>query len=77
MLTRNRLLAASVVVAGAALLASPATVEATPMPTAFLNDLLRGRYCCGVDTNGDHRADTYCCYLSGCAIDSRGCVAVT
>jgi hypothetical protein len=66
-----RLLAGMITFSGAALLASPQQAYATM--SLDQADPLGTRYCCGLDTDGDRRADTYCCYRSGCTIDGSGC----
>jgi hypothetical protein len=72
MLDRIRLFAGAVVLAGAALLASPKPAEATmSLP---ISELLRTRFCCGGDSNGDRRPETYCCFSTGCAVGPTGCV---
>jgi hypothetical protein len=71
MKTRIRLLAGMTTLTGAALLVSPQPAYSTMSLDQL--DPLGTRYCCAVDTDGDRRGDTYCCYRSGCTIDSTGC----
>lgn len=73
MISRIRLLAGSITLAGAALLGSPQHANAT-MPKILIEDPFGTRYCCGSDTNGDGKPDTYCCYSSGCSSSPNGCV---
>lgn len=68
---RIRLFAGAVTLAGAALLLS-----ARPAYSTMSRDLLDlgNRFCCGADTNGDGKADSFCCYREGCAVGPTGCV---
>lgn len=75
MKNRIRLLAGSITLAGAALLASPSPAYAT-MSLERL-DPLGTRFCCGSDTNGDGKPESYCCYSSGCSAGGSGCVRRT
>lgn len=68
---RIRLLAGSITLAGAALLMSPSPAYSTMSREVF--DPLGTRFCCGGDTNGDGRADSYCCYPTGCSAGAGGC----
>lgn len=68
---RIRLLAGSITLAGAALLASPSPAYST-MSREVL-DPLGTRFCCGGDTNGDGKSDAYCCFSTGCAAGPGGC----
>jgi hypothetical protein len=72
MTTRIRLLAGMITLGGAALLATPTPASSTV--SADVLDPLGRWYCCGFDSNGDGRADSYCCYSSGCSSTTRGCV---
>jgi hypothetical protein len=72
MTNRIRLFAGSVTLAGAALLATASPAHST-MSREML-DPLGTRYCCGADTNGDNRQDSFCCYSTGCSIGPLGCV---
>lgn len=69
---RIRLFAGAITLAGAALLASPSPAFSTM--ARELIDPLGTRFCCSGDTNGDGRADSYCCYPTGCSSGPRGCV---
>jgi hypothetical protein len=73
MISRIRLLAGSVTLAGAALLGSSGQANAT-MPKILIEDPFGTRYCCAADTNGDGKPDLYCCYGSGCSASGSGCV---
>jgi hypothetical protein len=68
---RIRLFAGTITLAGAALLASPSPAYSTMSLDKL--DPLGTRFCCGVDTNGDGKAETICCYTTGCSIDPTGC----
>lgn len=72
MTKRIRLFAGSITLAGAALLASASPAYSTMSRDRL--DPLGTRFCCGGDTNGDGRPDSYCCYASGCSAGTRGCV---
>jgi hypothetical protein len=71
MTNRIRLLAGSVTLAGAAVLATASPAYST-MARALI-DPLGTTYCCAGDTNGDGVKDSYCCYPSGCYIGPGGC----
>jgi hypothetical protein len=64
--------AATVTFAGGALLASATPVSST----MTIREDFGLRYCCGFDSNGDGRADSWCCYDTGCSSTPRGCVRV-
>jgi len=67
-----RLLAGTITLAGATLLMTPSTAEATMrLP---INDPFRTRFCCGSDTNGDGKPESYCCYTGGCSAGPQGCL---
>lgn len=73
-MTRIRLFACAVTFAGAALLLSARPAYST----MALNPVDLGtRFCCAVDTNGDGKGDSYCCYREGCAIGPTGCTRVS
>lgn len=74
MKTRIRMLSVGIIAIGAGLLgtAEPAYSTMLLNPIRPMDD--GRRFCCAVDTNGDRRGDTFCCYASGCRIDSQGCV---
>jgi hypothetical protein len=72
MRSRIRLFAGMATFAGAALLVSAKPAYSTMMLDPF-DDAARTRYCCAVDTDGDRRGDTWCCYSTGCSINSTGC----
>lgn len=73
---RIRMLAFGIIAIGAGLLGTPEQASST-----MLLDPIRSpdnrRFCCAVDTNGDRRGDTWCCYSSGCRIDAQGCIQAT
>lgn len=72
---RISLLAGAVTFAGAALLASATPAYSTMDPDS---DPLAGyRYCCASDSNGDGKADFYCCFRDGCQVGPGGCSRVT
>ena len=74
MKSRLRLFAGITTFAGAALLMSAQPAYSTMVLNPFEgNDSNTGRYCCAVDTDGDRRGDTWCCYDTGCSINSTGC----
>jgi hypothetical protein len=71
MRSRMRMFAGVTTFAGAALLmSSPAHSTMMPDPP---DDESGGRFCCVVDTDGDRHADTWCCFNTGCTINSAGC----
>lgn len=72
MRSRIRLLAGMTTFAGAALLVSPTPAYSTMTLDPFDDDA-GTTYCCAVDTDGDRRGDTWCCFTSGCSINSTGC----
>lgn len=76
MTNRIRLLAGTVILAGAAVLGSPSGASAT-MPREVIDDPFRIRYCCASDTNGDGKPETYCCFWGGCSATGNGCVRST
>jgi hypothetical protein len=76
MTNRIRLLAGAVTLAGAALLGAPSSANAT-MVRELIEDPFGRRFCCGIDTNGDGKADSYCCYNTGCSATASGCVRST
>lgn len=67
---RIRLFGGMTTFAGAALLMSAEPAHSTMMLDPFADTT---RYCCSVDTDGDRRGDTWCCYSTGCSINSTGC----
>jgi hypothetical protein len=69
-MTRLRMASGMVTVVGAALLASSDPAHSTMPPD------LGPRFCCGYDSNGDGRADSWCCYDTGCSSGPRGCIRV-
>ena len=71
MKNRIRLLAGSITLAGAALLALPTPASST-MSWDVL-DPLGTRFCCSGDTNGDGNPDSYCCFSTGCVVGPAGC----
>lgn len=71
MTNRIRLFAGSVALAGAALLATATPAHSTMAREKL--DPLGTRHCCGADTNGDGRADIYCCFSTGCSVGPAGC----
>lgn len=71
MKNRIRLFAGSVTLAGAALLTTATPAHST-MARVVL-DPLGGRYCCGFDSDRDGRAETYCCFATGCTVGPAGC----
>ena len=74
MTNRIRLFAGTVILAGAAVLASPGGASAT-MPRELIDDPFGGRrFCCGADLNGDGKPETYCCFNTGCTATAAGCV---
>lgn len=72
MKSRIRLFAGMATFAGAALLVSAKPAHSTMMLDPF-KDTTNPRYCCAVDTDGDRRGDMWCCYSTGCSINSTGC----
>ena len=75
MKSRIRLFAGMITCAGAAVLIAPGSAHSTMLDP--LDDDSRKTYCCAVDTDGDKRGDTWCCYSTGCSIDATGCRRVT
>jgi hypothetical protein len=74
MTNRIRLFAGTIIFAGTALLLSARPAYST----MALNPVDLGtRFCCVADTNGDGKADTYCCFRSGCEVAPTGCVRAT
>lgn len=71
MKSRIRLFAGLATFAGAALLMSAKPAHSTMLLDPFADTTTR--YCCSVDTDGDRRGDTWCCYSTGCSINSTGC----
>lgn len=71
MTKRIRLLAGSITLAGAALLASPDVAHSTMSRERL--DPLGTKFCCGGDADGDGRTETYCCFSTGCATGPTGC----
>ena len=71
MMNRMRMLAGSITLAGAVLLASPNTASSTMSWNVL--DPLGTRFCCSGDTNGNGTADSYCCYPTGCTVGPGGC----
>jgi hypothetical protein len=67
-----RLLSGIIAFVGAGLLMTPERAFSTA--TNDVLDPLGRRFCCGYDSNGDGKADSYCCYDSGCSSGPRGCV---
>jgi hypothetical protein len=77
MIIRIRMLAFGVTVAGAALLGTAKPAYSTMALDPFGPVESTRRFCCAVDTNGDRRGDTWCCFPTGCRIDSQGCAQTT
>ncbi len=74
MKSKLRLLTGMIIFAGAAVLLSSEPAYSTMVldPLDDYDDARR-TYCCMVDTDGDRKVDTYCCFSSGCSINSTGC----
>jgi hypothetical protein len=68
-MNRLRLMAGIVTLAGGAIVASPTAASST-----MVQNPLRTRFCCGFDSNGDGKAESYCCYDTGCSAGPFGCV---
>lgn len=75
MRSRIRLFAGITTFAGAALLMSAQPAYSTMILDPGDDDADDGgrQYCCAVDTNGDGRGETWCCFSTGCSINSTGC----
>ena len=74
MKTRIRMLAFGVIAIGAGLLGTARPAYSTMALNPFGPSLDTTRkFCCAVDTDGDRRGDTWCCYATGCRVDAQGC----
>lgn len=70
MTNRIRLFAGAIIFAGTLLLSARPAYS-----TMALNPVDLGtRFCCVGDSNGDGKADTYCCHRTGCEIGPTGCI---
>ena len=70
---RIRMLALGIIAVGGGLLGAARPAYSTMLlPIKPIGDTRK--FCCAVDTNGDRRGDTFCCYATGCRVDAQGCV---
>lgn len=68
-----RTLALGIIAMGGGVLGTPKPAYSTMMLDPFRPVEGTRKFCCAVDTDGDRRGDTWCCYATGCRVDSQGC----